>query len=88
MVKYVTFQIESFFFFCSIEEILQDSEDESDDEEEKAKGQGANKAKRPIAKRGKAWLKEGGADDTAEPLDFLDPSISKRVLGKRQMMFL
>ncbi len=68
-------------FIYSIEEILQESESESDDEDEKVKGQkGGAKAKRPIAKRGKAWLKEGG--DTAEPLDFLDPSISKRVLGK------
>lgn len=30
--------------------------------------------------KGRAWLKEGGEDD---PLNFLDPKVSQRVLGNR-----
>ncbi|MGH0150138.1 UNVERIFIED_CONTAM: hypothetical protein FKN15_016687 [Acipenser sinensis] len=56
----------------SIEDILADSEDE--DEEEK-KGRGG---KKQPAQKGKAWLKEGEGD---EPLNFLDPMVSQRVLA-------
>ena len=71
----------------SIEEILQETDSESDEEEEsdvkdkrsKVKG---HKAKKLAGQRGKAWLKEGDQEEDA-PLDFLDPSVSKRVLGKK-----
>eukprot|EP00057_Strongylocentrotus_purpuratus_P028949 XP_011683423.1 PREDICTED: RRP12-like protein isoform X1 [Strongylocentrotus purpuratus] len=69
----------------SIEEILQetDSENEVDDEDakdtkSKVKGR---KAKKLAGQRGKAWLKEGEKEDT--PLDFLDPSVSRRVLATK-----
>ncbi|MGH0116705.1 UNVERIFIED_CONTAM: hypothetical protein FKN15_021253 [Acipenser sinensis] len=61
----------------SIEDILADSEDE--DEEEK-KGRGG---KKQPAQKGKAWLKEGEGD---EPLNFLDPMVSQRVLGVKEEM--
>ncbi|XP_066549145.1 RRP12-like protein [Amia ocellicauda] len=57
----------------SIEEILAES-DEEDEEEEKPK-RGAKKA---LRQKGQAWLKEGEAD---EPLNFLDPKVSQRVLA-------
>ena len=71
----------------SIEEILQETDSESDDEgkEEDAKDKRSkvkgHKSKKLAGQRGKAWLKEGDQDEDA-PLDFLDPSVSKRVLGK------
>ncbi|XP_038070845.1 RRP12-like protein [Patiria miniata] len=71
----------------TIDELLQDSESETDDEEdEKAKGKGqkvkGRKTKKQLAsKQGAAWLKEGQQEDT--PLDFLDPSVSKRVLATK-----
>ncbi|KAK6482122.1 RRP12-like protein [Huso huso] len=58
----------------SIEDILADSEDEDEDEEEK-KGRGG---KKQPGQKGKAWLKEGEGD---EPLNFLDPMVSQRVLA-------
>ncbi|KAM7227720.1 hypothetical protein CapIbe_021417 [Capra ibex] len=59
----------------SIEEILADSEDEEDEEEERSRG----KEQRRLARqRSRAWLKEGGGD---EPLNFLDPKVSQRVLA-------
>ncbi|XP_017897019.1 PREDICTED: RRP12-like protein isoform X2 [Capra hircus] len=59
----------------SIEEILADSEDEEDKEEERSRG----KEQRRLARqRSRAWLKEGGGD---EPLNFLDPKVSQRVLA-------
>ena len=75
-----------FGFVHSIDELLQDSESESDDEEEqKAKGRGQKVRGRKTKKlqasqQGAAWLREGQQEDT--PLDFLDPSVSKRVLGE------
>ncbi|XP_068923227.1 RRP12-like protein [Petaurus breviceps papuanus] len=56
----------------SIEEILADSEDEED--EKSAKGKDHKLARQ----RSRAWLKEGGGD---EPLNFLDPNVSQRVLA-------
>ena len=66
------------FSVLSIEEILADSEDEEDKEEERSRG----KEQRRLARqRSRAWLKEGGGD---EPLNFLDPKVSQRVLGKQE----
>lgn len=47
------------------------------DDEGKA-GNAQKKAGKP--QKGRAWLKEGGEDD---PLNFLDPKVSQRVLGNR-----
>ena len=58
----------------SIEEILAESDSEPSDNEGKA-----NKTQRKAGKqKGRAWLKEGQGD---EPLNFLDPKVSQRVLG-------
>ncbi|XP_051837739.1 RRP12-like protein [Antechinus flavipes] len=60
----------------SIEEILADSEEEEEEEAEKpARGRDQ---KRLARERSRAWLKEGGGD---EPLNFLDPKVSQRVLA-------
>ncbi|KAG9341087.1 hypothetical protein JZ751_019841 [Albula glossodonta] len=58
----------------SIEEILAESDSDNDSEDEKPKkGQ-----KKPARQKGQAWLKEG---ETDEPLNFLDPKVSQRVLA-------
>ncbi|XP_062319179.1 RRP12-like protein [Osmerus eperlanus] len=58
----------------SIEEILAESDSEPSDDEGKA-----NKTQRKAGKqKGRAWLKEGQGD---EPLNFLDPKVSQRVLA-------
>ena len=68
------------FSALSIEEILADSEDE-DAEEEEERGQA--KERRKLARqRSQAWLKEGGGD---EPLNFLDPKVAQRVLGRQKV---
>ncbi|NWX87944.1 RRP12 protein, partial [Nothoprocta pentlandii] len=54
----------------SIEEVLADSEEEEEEEERKNQSW----------QRGQAWLKEGEED---EPLNFLDPSVSQRVLATK-----
>uniref|UniRef100_A0A8C7QQT5 Ribosomal RNA processing 12 homolog n=1 Tax=Oncorhynchus mykiss TaxID=8022 RepID=A0A8C7QQT5_ONCMY len=60
---------------ASIEEILAESDsDMSDDERPK----GAKTQKKPTKQKGRAWLKEGQGD---EPLNFLDPTVSQRVLA-------
>ncbi|XP_044518595.1 RRP12-like protein isoform X3 [Gracilinanus agilis] len=57
----------------SIEEILADSDEDEESEKPGARGQ------RKLARqRSSAWLKEGGED---EPLNFLDPQVSQRVLA-------
>ncbi|XP_070541212.1 RRP12-like protein [Ptychodera flava] len=60
----------------SIEELLQDtdSEDDMDEEEKKPKKRDRVAKKQKTA----AWLQE---DADEEPLDFLDPAVSKRVLA-------
>uniref|UniRef100_A0A3P8ZUF6 Uncharacterized protein n=1 Tax=Esox lucius TaxID=8010 RepID=A0A3P8ZUF6_ESOLU len=59
----------------SIEEILAESDsDMSDDERPK----GAKTQNKPARQKGQAWLKEGHGD---EPLNFLDPTVSQRVLA-------
>lgn len=59
-----------------MEEILADSEDEEEEEEERQRSKEWRKQAR---QKGQAWLKEGEDD---EPLNFLDPNVSQRVLGK------
>uniref|UniRef100_A0A8C9VZ40 Ribosomal RNA processing 12 homolog n=1 Tax=Scleropages formosus TaxID=113540 RepID=A0A8C9VZ40_SCLFO len=53
-------------------EILAESDSEDSEDEKNGKGQKA------IRQKGQAWLKEGAAD---EPLNFLDPKVSQRVLA-------
>lgn len=61
----------------SIEEILAESDSDLSGDEGKA-GR-AQKQKRAVkTQKGRAWLKEGQEDD---PLNFLDPKVSQRVLG-------
>ncbi|NP_001025447.1 RRP12-like protein [Danio rerio] len=58
----------------SIEDILAETDsDDSDEDEKRKKGQ-----KKPMKKKGQAWLKEGVSD---EPLNFLDPKAAQRVLA-------
>ncbi|XP_028651485.1 RRP12-like protein [Erpetoichthys calabaricus] len=57
----------------SIEDILAESDPE--DEEE---GKNARASKKHSRHKGQAWLKEGEGD---EPLNFLDPKVSQRVLA-------
>lgn len=58
----------------SIEEILAESDSEPSEDEGKG-----NKTQRKAGKqKGRAWLKEGQED---EPLNFLDPKVSQRVLA-------
>ncbi|PIK40031.1 putative RRP12-like protein isoform X1 [Apostichopus japonicus] len=65
----------------SMEQILQetDSEDDDDDEDEDKRSKTKVKRSRKTA-RGSTWLKE---DDNDEPMDFLDPTVSKRVLATK-----
>lgn len=59
---------------------MADSEDEEDNEEEE---RGRAKEQRKLAqRRSQAWLKEGDGD---EPLNFLDPKVAQRVLGKQEV---
>lgn len=60
---------------CSIEDILAETDSADSDEDEKPK----KGLKKPMKKKGQAWLKEGVSD---EPLNFLDPKAAQRVLGK------
>ncbi|XP_033098395.1 RRP12-like protein isoform X2 [Anneissia japonica] len=64
----------------TIEEILQESDSDSDDEKDTKKPGGRKVKPKENVKRGAAWLREG-KDDTL--LDFLDPSVSKRVLATK-----
>lgn len=57
----------------SIEDILAESDSDLSEEEGKAQ------KKTGKVQKGRAWLKEGEEDD---PLNFLDPKVSQRVLGK------
>lgn len=61
----------------SIEDIL--AESDSDLSEDEGKASNAQK-KAGKQQKGRAWLKEGGEDD---PLNFLDPKVSQRVLGNK-----
>ncbi|XP_074014965.1 RRP12-like protein isoform X1 [Numenius arquata] len=61
----------------SMEEILADSEDEEEEEEERQRSKERRKQAR---QKGQAWLKEGEED---EPLNFLDPNVSQRVLATK-----
>lgn len=67
----------SYALACSIEDVLADSDSDLEDETGKQKGGMTRKAQR---QQNQAWLKEGESD---EPLNFLDPNVAHRVLGKR-----
>lgn len=58
----------------SIEDILAESDSDMSEDEAKPK----NAQKKAVKQKAKAWLKEGGDDD---PLNFLDPKVSQRVLA-------
>lgn len=57
---------------------MADSEDEDNEEEERSWGK---EQRRLTRQKSQAWLKEGGGD---EPLNFLDPKVAQRVLGKQE----
>ncbi|XP_061228446.1 RRP12-like protein [Neopsephotus bourkii] len=59
----------------SMEEILADSEDEELEE-----GKRGKEGRKQARQKGQAWLKEGEED---EPLNFLDPNVSQRVLATK-----
>ncbi|NXL41160.1 RRP12 protein, partial [Podilymbus podiceps] len=61
----------------SMEEILADSEDEEEEEEERRR---SKEWRKQAQQKGQAWLKEGEED---EPLNFLDPNVSQRVLATK-----
>lgn len=60
------------YFNTSIEDILAESDSDLSENEGKAQ------KKTGKVQKGRAWLKEGEED---EPLNFLDPKVSQRVLG-------
>ncbi|XP_068597259.1 RRP12-like protein [Brachionichthys hirsutus] len=64
----------------SIEDILAESDSDLSEDEGKA-GNARKKSGKP--QKGRAWLKEGGGDD---PLNFLDPKVSQRVLATNPTM--
>lgn len=59
-----------------MEEILADSEEEEEEERQRSK-----EWRKQARQKGQAWLKEGEED---EPLNFLDPNVSQRVLGEER----
>lgn len=65
--------------FCpplfSIEDILAESDSDMSEDEGKARNAPKKAGK---MQKARAWLKEGEEDD---PLNFLDPKVSQRVLG-------
>uniref|UniRef100_A0A8C4Q5X6 Ribosomal RNA processing 12 homolog n=1 Tax=Eptatretus burgeri TaxID=7764 RepID=A0A8C4Q5X6_EPTBU len=63
-------------FHRSIEEVLAESDDDEEEGEEQVES--TKKGRKTL--RVDAWLKEGGQDD---PLDFLDPVVSRRVLATK-----
>ena len=72
--------------WCSYEELLLESSDE-EGEQEKGKRKKAVKTSQGQqvvqSRRGRAWIREGTED---EPLNFLDPSVAKRVSGELTTM--
>ena len=65
----------------SIDDLLRDSDSE-DEGDSKQKQKGSKEKKTEGRKKGSAWLKEGQAGSKDDIVDFLDPSVSKRVLGE------
>ena len=66
------------YLCCSVNDILRDTDSELE-EDEPAASRGKKKPKR---KTGAAWLKEGKTEE--DIVDFLDPSVSKKVLGRNR----
>ena len=64
-------------FSYSINDILRDTDSELEEDESAAASRGKKKEKKG-RKTGAAWLREGKEEDI---VDFLDPSVSKKVLG-------
>ncbi|ELU03860.1 hypothetical protein CAPTEDRAFT_226490 [Capitella teleta] len=67
----------------SIEDILHDSDSEMEDDTDDKRNKRPQKKKATRAKEGATWLKEGGTDEGI--IDFLDPSVSKRVLASKPL---
>ncbi len=61
---------------CSINDILRDTDSELEGDESTPASRGKKKGK-----SGAAWLKEGKTEE--DIVDFLDPSVSKKVLGAK-----
>uniref|UniRef100_A0A8C0HCR4 Ribosomal RNA processing 12 homolog n=1 Tax=Chelonoidis abingdonii TaxID=106734 RepID=A0A8C0HCR4_CHEAB len=61
-----------------VEELLADS----DSEQEEDKRRGGREQRKQTRQKSQAWLKEGEGD---EPLNFLDPNVAQRVLGKERL---
>lgn len=61
-----------------MEEVLADSDS---DLEGDGKQNERKQSRKKLRQREQAWLKEGEGD---EPLNFLDPNVAQRVLGKEQ----
>lgn len=68
--------VASYFLACSLEEVLADSDS---DLEGDSKPSERKQSRKMLQQRERAWLKEGEGD---EPLNFLDPNVAQRVLGK------
>ena len=67
---------------CSYEDLLLESSDEEGEQGKKKKAASKTSLGQLQAVsggRGRAWIREGNEDD--EPLNFLDPSVAKRVSG-------
>ena len=64
---------------CSINDILRDTDSELEEDESTPASRGKKKGKK--GKSGAAWLKEGKEEE--DIVDFLDPSVSKKVLGAK-----
>lgn len=70
--------IASCLLVYSMEEVLADSDSDLEDDIKQQKGKETRKV---LRQQSQAWLKEGEGD---EPLNFLDPNVAQRVLGKEQ----
>lgn len=74
--SYLFALLRKYSFLFSIEDILAETDSDMSEDE----GQPRNAQKRAVKPRkARAWLKEGEDDD---PLNFLDPKVSQRVLGE------
>ena len=69
--------------FASIEELLRDTDSELEEGEDPKTRKKKLSKKSAKAKKGSAWLKEEGDE---EIVDFMDSSVTKKVLGKRRII--
>ena len=69
---------------CSYEELLMDSSDDEEEQKSERKPKGREGKQRGVA-RGRAWIKE---DNEESPVNFLDPGIAQRVVGKSNVLII